>query len=94
MAGAQAANDDIERIRELRAERLLWPAALDLEDQQREQGAAEQRRAERLQKVAARRHDEAESEQRDDHDINAKFGEADGHARLQDQAVERTNGSR
>jgi hypothetical protein len=42
MAGTEAADDDVERIGELRTKLLLPPAAFELKHQQRQQRATEQ----------------------------------------------------
>ena len=62
---------------------------LNLQHQQRQQRAAEQRGAERLQQVAAGHHDEAEREQRQHDDVDRELDDAELQARLQDQPVER-----
>ena len=90
MTGAQAAHDDVQRVGKLRAERLLPPAAHDLEDQAAAAACSRTaRRQSASSQIAARDHQSAEGEQRADADVDRELADADGQAGLQDQPVER-----
>jgi hypothetical protein len=88
MARAQGAHDDVERVGELRAERLLPPRALHVENEERHHEQAKQAEASAVEDVAVEEIHRARRDHRaGDHDQD-ELGEADRHAGLQDELVE------
>src|SRR5690348_993974 len=88
MASPQRADNDVDRIRELRAEFLLPPASQNPQNQRRKQNSARECNQESMQHIAFEgRHADEDSDDPDS-DENDQLAEADGEPGLQEQLVE------
>ena len=89
MAGAQATDDDVDRIRELLAELAMPAPAQEVHAGIGHDHGRDHRRGRGLEDIVANPCHRPEREQRPDADDRRKPPQADGQARLQDEPVER-----
>ena len=88
MSGAQAADDDVERVGKLRGEFPLTPGPQEPQDEIRQRRRAQRRGRCGLDDTAAQRHRDGESHDTGKGDDDDEAGEPDRNAGLQDQAVQ------